>query len=425
MFRTLFQAIDAESRSAGVISSSDPALAEFFGLNSLTEAGVPVTQESAMRLSAVYSCIHRLSSSIAQMPLHVLRKQNDTIEVGDDLSASLLISGEPNSWQTSYDWREMSQQVALSGGNGLSWIKRDRRTGEPIELKPLKTDQMMEPQKGASGWYYPIFDDETDRWQALSPADVIHIKSFTNRIRWGISPLRYHAETIGLGLAAQAYGSQFFGNGGRPSGVIFDGTTNPTEAHRDNLRKAWKNGGVGKGGGRTAILHGQLTYTPITISPEEAQFLETRKFTRSEIAGIYNVPAHMINDLDKATFSNISEQALHYVRHSLMPWIVRWEQELNRKLFTSAQRKAGYYVKFNLAGLLRGTAKERAEFYHYGITDGWLNRNEVRLFEDLNPKTGLDEYLISVNASQQITDSLLKDKSGNKSDEKTKTDPAE
>src|SRR5690606_37442310 len=120
--------------------------------------------------------------------------------------------------------------------------------------------------------------------------------------------------------------------------------------------------------------------------------------SRSEIAGLFNVPAHMINDLDKATFSNISEQAIQFVRHTIMPWVVNWEQELNRRIFTRAERRAGYYIKLNLAGLLRGTAKERAEFYHYAINDGWMHRNEVRAFEDMNPIDGLEEMLISVNA---------------------------
>ncbi len=106
----------------------------------------------------------------------------------------------------------------------------------------------------------------------------------------------------------------------------------------------------------------------------------------------------MIGDLEKATFSNISEQAIQFVRHTMMPWVVKWEQEMNRKLFTQGERKAGYYVKFNLAGLLRGTAKDRAEFYHYAINDGWMDRNEARAFEDMNPRKGLDEMLVTVNA---------------------------
>ena len=140
-----------------------------------------------------------------------------------------------------------------------------------------------------------------------------------------------------------------------------------------------------------------LDYKALTIAPEDAQFLETRKLTRSEIASIFNVPAHMINDLEKATFSNISEQAIQFVRHTIMPWIKNWEEEINRRVFTRAERMAGYYVKFNLAGLLRGTPKERAEFYRIAIQDGWMSRNEVRVLEDLNQLEGLDSMLLNVN----------------------------
>lgn len=401
MFSLLF---GAEARSE-TISSSDPGLAEWFGLGATTESGVSVTPASSMRLAAVYSCIHRLSSSMAQMPLHVLRKQGDDVVPGTDHPAHYLLSASPNLFQSSYDWREQSQQVVLANGNAITRLIRDRRTGQLTELALFDPEHIGKPQRGQSGWYYPAYDDQVHRWFALPIYDAVHIKGFGADKLWGASPIRYHAETIGLGLATKKYGSQFFGGGGRPSGILIDKTPNMAaeqgRQHRANLKSSWREGGIGKGSGRTALLTGDLDYKAITIPPEEAQFLETQKMNRSEIAGIYNVPSHMINDLDKATFSNISEQAIHFVRHSVMPWVVRWEQEINRKVFTEAELRAGYYVKFNLAGLLRGTAKERAEFYHYAITDGWMNRNEVRVLEDMNRVDGLDNFLISVNAASQ------------------------
>ncbi|WP_446905294.1 phage portal protein, partial [Aeromonas veronii] len=352
-----------------------------------------------------YSCIHRLASSMAQMPLHVLKKSGDDVVPGTDHPAHYLLSASPNMFQSSYDWREQSQQVALAHGNAVTRLIRDRRTGQLTELALFDPAHIGKPQRGQSGWYYPAYDDQEHRWFALPIYDAVHIKGFGADKLWGASPIRYHAETIGLGLATKKYGSQFFGGGGRPSGILIDKTPNMAadqgKQHRANLKSSWREGGIGKGSGRTALLTGDLDYKAITIPPEEAQFLETQKMNRSEIAGIYNVPSHMINDLDKATFSNISEQAIHFVRHSVMPWVVRWEQEINRKVFTEAELRAGYYVKFNLAGLLRGTAKERAEFYHYAITDGWMSRNEVRVLEDLNQVDGLDEFLISVNAANQ------------------------
>lgn len=151
---------------------------------------------------------------------------------------------------------------------------------------------------------------------------------------------------------------------------------------------------------KTILLPADLDYKALTISPVDTELLAMMKLNRSEIAGIFNVPAHMINDLEKATFSNISEQTIQFIRYSLMPWIINWEQEINRKVFTEAERKAGYFVKFNLSGIMRGTPAERAAFYHNAITDGWMSRNEARLFEDMNPVAGLDEFLVSVNAAQ-------------------------
>lgn len=397
--------LTAMFESRQMILSSDPSAGDLLGITSMTEAGVSVNEQSALQLAAVYSCIYVLSSSMAQLPLHVLRRTKgadgkERVERASDHPAFYLLHDEPNQWQTSYEWRETSMNHTLSFGNGFTEIKRNKRTGELSELVLHDPWSVGEPERGkvSRNWLYPVWDEEDQRTSAVRPSDMIHIKAFTSRKKWGISPVRQHAETIGLGLAAQTYGNQFFGSGGRPSGILINKAPTQKSDGRDNLKKAWKAAGIGEGGGRTALLHGDIDYKPITIPPEEAQFLETRKFTRSEIAGIYNVPAHMINDLEKATFSNISEQAIQFVRHSMMPHVVKHEQELNRKVFTEEERKAGYYVKFNLAGLLRGTPKERAQFYHYGITDGWMDRNEARAFEDMNPRDGLDQMLISVNA---------------------------
>ena len=136
------------------------------------------------------------------------------------------------------------------------------------------------------------------------------------------------------------------------------------------------------------------------------------------MAGIFNIPAHMINDLEKATFSNITQQSIQFVRHTVMPWVVNWEQEINRKLFTRKEREAGYYVKFNVMALLRGTPQERAQFYHFAITDGWMSRNEARVLEDLNPVKGLDEMLVSVNAAKTMTPEDLTKEEDKTKDEK-------
>lgn len=358
---------------------------------------VKVNNTNAMTLGAVYSCIYVLSSSLAQLPMHVMRKQGDTIEPATDHPAYWLLHDEPNVWQTSYKWRETKQMHVLGWGNGYTQVVRSNR-GELRELvmrRPWETELV---KRSSRRWFYSALNDD-GRALAIPPEDMIHVRALGSNGKTGISLIRQHAETIGLGLAAQRYGKDFFDGGGRPTGLVsVKDSLNKDSWER--LKSVWSQATakLRQSENKTLMLPADLDYKSITIAPEDAQFLETRKLNRSEVAGIFNVPAHMINDLEQATFSNISEQAIQFVRHTMMPWIVNWEQEINRRVFTRAERAAGYYVKFNLAGLLRGTAKERAEFYHYAITDGWMDRNEVRAFEDLNPRDGLSEMLISVNA---------------------------
>lgn len=371
--------------------------------------GIRVDNRSAMTLSAVYACIYVLSSSLGQLPLHVMRRQGSNIEPAKDHAAYWLLHDEPNSWQTSYKWRETVQGHVLGWGNGYTQVMRNAK-GELTELAMRRPWEAQLVQNG-NRWLYSVVDDD-DRVKAVPLEDMIHVRALGSNGRIGKSLIQQHADTIGLGLAAQRYGREFFEGGGRPTGLV----TVKNQLQKDSwerLKSAW-NSAVSRlraSENKTLMLPADLDYKSITIPPEDAQFLETRQYNRSEIAGIFNVPAHMINDLENATFSNISEQAIQFVRHTMMPWIVNWEQELNRRVFTRAERAAGYYCKFNLAGLLRGTAKERAELYHYAITDGWMDRNEVRVLEDMNPRDGLDEMLVSVNA--QPLSSLHQDDSPN------------
>lgn len=360
--------------------------------------GINVSPETAQKLTAVYACIYVLSSTMAQLPLNVLRKVNGEIVPATDHPAHYLLHDEPNQWQTSYRWRETKQAHTLAHGNGFTRLVRSRR-GE------LQSLEMCEPQitdliKNGSRWIYST-QDEDGAPLAVSPEDMIHLRAIGSGRRMGTSPIRQNAETVGLGLAAVRYGKEFFEGGGRPTGLVTLKDGKLTEEAWTRLKSAW-NSAVQRLKGsdnKTLLLPADLDYKALTIAPEDAQFLETRKLTRSEIASMFNLPSHMINDLEKATFSNISEQAIQFVRHSIMPWVKNWEEEINRRVFTRAERLAGYYVKFNLAGLLRGTPKERAEFYRIAIQDGWMDRNEVRVLEDLNPRDGLDLMLLNVNTT--------------------------
>lgn len=374
--------------------SAESAYEEIFGMQPTKS----VSPDLAMKLSAVYACVYVLSSSVAQLPLHVKCKSGDKVETVKDHPAYYLLHDSPNAWQTSYKLREYAQSSVLLYGNAYIHIVRDKN-GVVVSLESLEPWK-VQLLKNGSRYVYAYYGD--DKTMSLSPDDVLHIKSLGPSIKTGKSVIQTHAETIGLGLDARKFASGFFGGNARPAGILSVKTPLNSNAW-ENFKKMWQTAQekLRSEENKTILLPAELDYKALTVSPVDTELLSMMKLNRSEIAGIFNVPAHMINDLEKATFSNISEQTIQFIRFSVMPWVVNWEQELNRKIFTEAERKAGYFVKFNLAGIMRGTAGERATFYHAAITDGWMSRNEARQLEDMNPVEGLDEMLVSVNATKQ------------------------
>lgn len=374
--------------------SAESAYEEIFGMQPTKS----VSPDLAMKLSAVYACVYVLSSSVAQLPLHVKCKSGDKVETVKDHPAYYLLHDSPNAWQTSYKLREYAQSSVLLYGNAYIHIVRNKN-GEVVSIESLEPWK-VQLLKNGSRYVYAYYGD--DKTMSLSPDDVLHIKSLGPSIKTGKSVIQTHAETIGLGLDARKFASGFFGGNARPAGILSVKTPLNSNAW-ENFKKMWQTAQekLRSEENKTILLPAELDYKALTVSPVDTELLSMMKLNRSEIAGIFNVPAHMINDLEKATFSNISEQTIQFIRFSVMPWVVNWEQELNRKIFTEAERKAGYFVKFNLAGIMRGTAGERATFYHAAITDGWMSRNEARQLEDMNPVEGLDEMLVSVNAAKQ------------------------
>ena len=392
IFDKLFSARSLENPEVPL--SAESAYEEIFGIQPTKS----VSPDLAMKLSAVYACVYVLSSSVAQLPLHVKRKSGDKVDTVKDHPAYYLLHDSPNAWQTSYKLREYAQSSVLLYGNAYIHIVRDKNGGVVSleSLEPWKVQLL----KNGSRYVYAYYGD--DKTMSLSPDDVLHIKSLGPSIKTGKSVIQTHAETIGLGLDARKFASGFFGGNARPAGILSVKTPLNSNAW-ENFKKMWQTAQekLRSEENKTILLPAELDYKALTVSPVDTELLSMMKLNRSEIAGIFNVPAHMINDLEKATFSNISEQTIQFIRFSVMPWVVNWEQELNRKIFTEAERKAGYFVKFNLAGIMRGTAGERATFYHAAITDGWMSRNEARQLEDMNPVEGLDEMLVSVNAAKQ------------------------
>ena len=353
---------------------------------------------TSLNLPYVYSAMYIIASSMAQLPLHILRREGDNVKKVNDHAASRLLSLEPNVWQTSFKWRENEQFRVLGFGNAYTQIIRHRgRVVELRTLKPWVTTLEYRMTRTGRHYFYKSVDDD-GRSFAIQLEDMIHIKDVGYDEKMGVSRIKQHADALGWALSMQEYGKSFFASNGRPTGAVSPKHELNGESW-DKFKSMWNKSAslMKSNSNRTMLLPAELSYQSFTIPPEDMQFLESRKLSRSEIASIFNVPPHMIGDLEKATFSNISEQALQFVKYTMMPWVVNWEQEINRKLFTESELNAGYYVKFDLAGLLRGSPKDRAEFYDKMIGMGAYARQEVRAFEDMNPIDGLDEMVISQN----------------------------
>lgn len=388
--------LEALFRSEPLENPSVPITGDAVEIDGGLQGDVYVSPETSMKLAAVYSCIYVLASNVAQMPLHVMRNTGKSVEVARDHAAFHLLHNEPNDWQTSYKWRELKQRHILGWGNGYTRIGRTRRG----ELSSLDACMPWETTLINTGgrYTYGVYNEMGSF--AVSPDDMIHVRALGNNQKMGLSPILQHAETIGMGMSGQQYTSKFFGGNARPAGIVsVKGELNKDSWAR--IKEMWQKASqaLRSQENKTMLLPADIDYKALTVSPVDAQLIDMMKLNRSMIAGIFNIPAHMINDLEKATFSNITQQAIQFVRYTIMPWVMNWEQELNRRLFTRAELAAGYYVRFNLAGLLRGTPQERAQFYHFAITDGWMSRNEARAFEDMNPVDGLDQMLVSVNAA--------------------------
>lgn len=233
----------------------------------------------------------------------------------------------------------------------------------------------------------------------LKPGDVLHVPGLGFDGLVGYSPIAMAKNSIGMAIACEEYGAKFFANGATPGGLLeFPGTVkNP-----DAIRESWNKGFSGSNSHKIAILEEGMKYTPISISPEQAQFLETRKFQIDEIARIFRVPPHMVGDLEKSSFSNIEQQSLEFVKYTLEPWIVRWEQSLNRSLLSETE-KATFFVKFNVDGLLRGDYQSRMSGYATARQNGWMSANDIRELENLDripPELGGDLYLINGNMTK-------------------------
>ena len=368
-----------------------------------TTSGKTVTERTAMQMTAVYSCVRILAEAVAGLPLHLYKyTQNGGKEKAIDHPLYRLLHDEPNPEMSSFVFRETLMTHLLLWGNAYAQVIRNGKN-EVIALYPLMPNKMSVDRDSNGQLYYSYYrgaDEairDTQNTVILKPSDVLHIPGLGFDGLVGYSPIAMAKNAIGMAIACEEFGAKFFANGAAPSGVLeHPGTIKDPSRVRD----AWQSQfGGSSNSGKVAVLEEGMKYTPISISPEQAQFLETRKFQINEIARIFRVPPHMVGDLEKSSFSNIEQQSLEFVKYTLDPWVIRWEQSIQRALL-SHDEKAVYFAKFNLEGLLRGDYQSRMNGYAIGRQNGWMSANDIRELENLDripAEEGGDLYLINGN----------------------------
>ena len=361
-----------------------------------TTSGKAVNERTAMQTSAVYACVRILAESVAGLPLHVYeRTANGSKSTKPSHPLYQLLHDEPNREMTSFVFRETLMSHLLLWGNAYAQIIRDGR-GFPIALYPLLPDRMAVDRNESGELVYTYQSDKGHI--KLRRENVLHIPGLGFDGLIGYSPIAMAKNAVGLALATEDYGAAFFANGANPGGVLeHPGVIKPEQA--DRLRESWQSQFGGANAHKVAVLEEGLKFHQMSIPPEQAQFLETRKFQINEIARIFRVPPHMVGDLEKSSFSNIEQQSLEFVKYTLDPWVVRWEQSLQQALILPSE-KATIFIKFNLDGLLRGDYQSRMQGYSTGIQNGFMSVNDVRGLEDMNLLTaeeGGDLHFVNGN----------------------------
>lgn len=357
----------------------------FYGWPSKT--GVNVNEQTAMTYTAVFSCIRVLSETLASLPLYIYKKRaNGGKDKATDHPLYDLLLTAPNNEMPSMAFRETLMAHICTSGNCYAFINANRR-GQVAELYPVNWMQIT-PQRNSDTLRLEYKFYDRGKEEIIPSEKVLHIPGLGFDGIKGYSPIHMAMEAVGLGLAAESFGAAFYGNGVNSGGVLEHPNALSDKAY-NRLKESLKeeHGGLDNAF-NPLILEEGMKFNKITIPPNEAQFLETRRFQLEEIARIYRVPLHLVGNLEKATFSNIEQQALEFIQFTMLPWFSRWEQYINFKLLTKQERQQGYFAEFYINELLRGDAASRSQYLHLMRQDGVINADEWREMEGMNPQEG-------------------------------------
>ena len=356
------------------------SIAEAAGIYSLTKAGSNITESNAMAISTVYACVYKIATTIASLGLDVFERNGNEVNVANVHPAHDLIKIKPNAYQTAFEFWETITASALIYGMGYAVIERDER-GFAIALHCVHaSDVDLREVKGER--VYIVKD-----YGAVRPENMLEIANLQR-----MSPIRLHRDNLGLAKSAMDFGAEYFGQSGQMTGVLTSDQPLKKE-QMDMIQGSWNHGAAQAG---TKLMPFGFKYQRISISPDEAQFIETRKFQAEEICRIFSVPPSLVQLPSQTTYNNVEQQNLMFARHTIVPWTQRIEQEVDRKLIPAFQRPE-IYTKFRLVDLQRGDTTARANYFTQMLNSGVLSINEVRAEEELNPVSGGDIHTVQVN----------------------------
>ncbi|RDY30990.1 phage portal protein [Lachnotalea glycerini] len=381
----------------------NPAYSFLFGRST---SGKPVNERTAMQTTAVYSCVRILAEAVASLPLHIYQYTDKGKERVADHPLYSVLHDEPNEEMTSFVFRETLMSHLLIWGNAYAQIIQDG-AGRVLGLYPLLPNKMQvdRADNGEIIYIYSRDSEENPNFSTygqiyLRQQDVLHIPGLGFDGLVGYSPIAMAKNAVGMTQACEEYGASFFANGANPGGVLeHPGVLKDPGKVRESWNAVYRGTNNAH---KIAVLEEGMKYQQIGIPPEEAQFLETRKFQINEIARLYRIPPHMVGDLEKSSFSNIEQQSLEFVKYTLNPWVIRWEQSLQKALLLPEEKKE-YFIKLNVDGLLRGDYQSRMTGYATARQNGWMSANDIRELEDLNPipeEEGGNLYLINGNMTK-------------------------
>jgi HK97 family phage portal protein len=364
-----------------------------YGGGGRNPSGVKVDAETALRSTVVLACIRVLSTSVAGLPLHLYRRlAGGGKEVAREHPLYRLLHSQPNSWQTSFEWREQLMLHLLSHSEAYS--EKVYTSGQLSELVPLHPSR-MKPERIENGRLRYKYREDSGGTTTYAQDAILVVRGMSDDGVNGMSMIELSRDAIGLARACEIHGATFFGNGARP-GVILttDQVLSPEAA--ESTRNQWErvHGGGPQRAHRAAVLQGGLKVNELGGNNQESQFLEARRFQVEEICRIYGVPPHLVGDLSRSSFSNIEQQSLDFLTNGLSPWLRRIESAVTRDLLDGDDE---YFAEFDTRGVLRADAAGRASFYQSLWNMGVVSVNELRSWENMNPVDGGDVRFVQLN----------------------------